>query len=246
VVGILGGRAVAGAISSLLDWRAVFVAAALALAAMLPVLARQLPRTTPHGGPSYRGLIVSLPGLFSAHPLVRRACLSGAATGVALLTFWTAAVFMLADRYGWGPAQVGLLALVALASAAVTPLAGRFADRRGTRTAALLAAVAMVASYAAFLGAPDSLFLLLVGTVLLDAGMQANQVINQLSLFTLDPGVTSRVNTIYMLCRYAGMGSGSLLGAAAWLHGGWPAVCAVGGVSALIVVAVHLRDPRDT
>lgn len=244
VFGILGSRTVAGAISAAFDWRAVFVAAGVALAAMLPLLARFLPAATPHGALPYRRLIGSLPRLFADHPVVRRTCVSGGATGIALIAFWTAAVFMLADEYGWGPVGVGLLALVGLASALVTPVAGRFADRRGTREAAIAAGVAMVISYVAFLGAPNSVILLLVGVVLLDAGMQANQVINQVALFSLDPAITSRVNTIYMLARYAGMGSGSLLGVWAWLHGGWSAVCAVGIASALVVVAVHLREPR--
>jgi len=244
VVGILGSRTAAGAISSLFDWRAVFVAAALALAALLPLLVRHLPSPPASGGISYRRLIGSMPGLFARYPLVPQACVSGAATGVALIAFWTGAVFMLADEYGWGPMQVGLLALVALASAAVTPLAGHFADRRGIQAAALLAGATMVLAYGAFLGAPVSIPLLLLGVALLDGGMQANQVVNQLALFRLDPAVTSRVNAIYMLWRYGGMGSGSVLGATAYLHTGWTGVCAVGGIASAIVVLVHLRAPR--
>ena len=244
VVGILGSRTVAGAISSLLGWRWVFVAAALGLAALLPLLLRHLPHTPSTRTVPYRQLIGSMPRLFARYPLVPQACISGAATGVALIAFWTGAVFMLADRYGWGPMQVGLLTLVALASAAVTPLAGHFADRRGIRVAALTAGATLVASYAAFLGASASIPLLLLGVALLDGGMQANQVVNQLALFRLDPAITSRVNAVYMLWRYAGMGSGSVLGAAAWLHAGWLGVCAVGGVASAIVVLVHLRAPR--
>jgi len=244
VVGILGSRTFAGAVSSLFGWRAVFVAASLGLAALVPLLARQLPAAPAAGELSYRELLGSLPGLFKGLPLVRQTCVSGGFTGVALIAFWAGAVFMLSDRYGWGPAQVGLLAIVAMASAAVTPRAGRLADRRGIRPAALAAGVTLVLSYVAFLGAPSSIPLLLVGVVLLDAGMQSNQVINQVALFKLDPALTSRVNTIYMLSRYAGMAAGSTLGAAAWLHAGWVGVCAVGGIASVVVVLTHLRAPR--
>jgi len=244
VVGILGSRTLAGAVSATLGWRMVFVVSAAGLAALLPLLARQLPATPATRALPYRDLIGSLPRLYRTLPLVRQTCLSGALTGVALVDFWAGGVFMLADRYGWGPARVGLLALVGMASAVVTPRAGRFADRRGIRPAALAAGAALLLSYVAFLGADRSLLLLLVGVILLDAGMQANQVINQVALFKLDAALTSRVNTVYMLWRYGGMASGSALGAAAWLHAGWRGVCAVGAIASAGVLLTHLRAPR--
>jgi len=121
-----------------------------------------------------------------------------------------------------------------------TPVAGRLVDRRGPDAVNLVcfAVVGVSAPVLAVggLGGAAGLTALVVGTLLLDVGMQSGMVANQVRIYALGADVRSRLNTAYMTCAYLGGTLGSWLGARAYARFGWSGVC--GLVAALTVAAL--------
>ena len=71
-----------------------------------------------------------------------------------------------------------------------------------------------------------------LGALLLDVGVQANQVSNLARVHALEPAARSRLNCVSMVTYFAGGAAGTFAGSRAWAAGGWPAACAAGAAFA--------------
>ncbi|MFD7903833.1 MFS transporter [Kitasatospora sp. NPDC059747] len=245
LVGVLASRAYSGVLASAAGWRAVFWCSCGATALLSLALRRALPALPPAGPVAYRSALSSVPKVFAADPLIRRVTLSGALVGISFGAFWTPLTFLLEERYHYGSAAVGLFGLVAAASALVSPLAGRLADRLGPRRAQTVVIGTVLAGWAVLLPGGTNLGRLIAGVTLLDIGTWSNQVGCQRILFALRPAMRSRLNACYFTLRFLGIAVGSFAGTLAWRYGGWGAVAAVGATacaSALLLTAG--RPPR--
>jgi MFS family permease len=139
---------------------------------------------------------------------------------------------MLSSNYGLGAGVAGSFGLVGAAGAMVAPVAGKLADKRGTRWV-LTAAIALLAISYLVLWAgvasrlPLALHIaaLVIGVLVLDVGMQMTQISNQTRIFGLVPSARSRLNTVYMTSFFAGGAIGSALAAMAWNRWQWNGVC---------------------
>ena len=87
---------------------------------------------------------------------------------------------------------------------------------------------------------------LILGVILLDAGVQGAQVANQSRVLALRAEARNRVNTIYMISYFSGGSLGSALGSWAWTHWGWSGVCAVGGGLMLAAVGAFLAKGPES
>ena len=72
----------------------------------------------------------------------------------------------------------------------------------------------------------------MLGVILLDVGVQSAHISNQTLIFSLVPEARSRLNTVYMTGYFTGGSLGSVAGGLAWMHFGWPGVCALGAAFA--------------
>ncbi|MGP3776847.1 MFS transporter [Streptomyces sp. SDT5-1] len=246
LVGVLASRAYAGVLADLAGWRTVYVASCLLTLALVAVLARRLPNAPGRAPASYAKALRSLPGLVR-HPLVARVVVSGALVGIAFGAFWTTLTFLVTQTYGLGAGSAGTFGLVAAVSALASPYAGRSAERLGRRRAlALLTALVLVGWLILLPAGGGSLVALVAGVIVLDVGVWGGQAVCQTVLFTLDPAVHSRLNTVYFTLRFLGIALGSLVGTAAWGAGGWTVVVLAGGVAAaagLVVGVLPVRAP---
>ncbi|WP_052863196.1 MFS transporter [Streptomyces niger] len=231
LVGVLASRAYAGTLADLAGWRAVYLCSALLTLFLMAVLRRTLPAVPTTATTPYRAALASLPRLVR-HPLVWRVVVSGALVGIAFGAFWTTLTFLLVRRYGFGATAIGLFGLVAAVSALTSPYAGRAAERLGRRGASALLTGLVLAGWLIMLPGGTALVPLIVGVVVLDVGVWGGQAVCQTVLFTLDPALHSRLNTVYFTLRFLGIALGSLAGTLAWPAGGWPAVVATGVAAA--------------
>lgn len=248
LVGILGGRVLAGALARYVGWRGVFGSAAVGMAALAATVPRWLPTSRSSGSGaasmSYRALLRSLMPIVRREPVVRDAALLGALAFASFSAFWTTLAFRLRiPPLHYGSEVAGLFGLLGIAGALTAPLAGRMADRSSARhTVAIAMAVNAAAWVILWLGG-GSLVGLATGVILLDAATQAAQVSNQARIYALPPDGHSRFNTVYMVAYFAGGAAGSGLGATALGSGGWGAVCAV-GIACMAVAGVVLALHR--
>jgi predicted MFS family arabinose efflux permease len=229
LAGILLARTAAGLVGGAFGWRAVYGLAAAGMVLLALSLARLLPHAPPERSVRYPELLASLWTLVRREPELRQASLIGAMGFGAFSVFWTTLAFYLeTPPYHWGAEGAGLFGLVGLTGALAAPMVGRVADRRGARFATGVALAVALVSFAVFAFAGTNLAGLIAGVVLLDVGVQSAHVSNLARVHALDPGARSRRNTVYMVSYFAGGALGTWLGVRAWVHLGWPGVCATG------------------
>jgi predicted MFS family arabinose efflux permease len=244
LLGILLARSFAGWVARLSHasgkfgmfsgWRMVYVIAAVMNLAFVPIIFRFMPRMEPRQSLSYSEAISSLWTLVKTEPLLREAGVLGALSFASFSCFWTTLAFLLHAHYGMGPDVAGTFGVVGAAGALTASLAGRMADRRGTRFVAGIAGGLLTLSYVILwvgerlhISTAAHMAMLVVGVLVLDVGAQAMQVGNQTRIFGLGTAARSRLNTIYMTMYFAGGALGSALAGVAWSRWGWDGVCAL-------------------
>jgi predicted MFS family arabinose efflux permease len=229
LLGVLLARSVSGWIASFFGWRAVFIFAALSNAAFVPLMLRKLPRLPPHTPLPYAQAIRSLWTLIRTQPLLRESAVLGGLVFAAFSAFWTTLVFLLGSRhYHLGAGTAGSFGVLGATGALIAPIAGRVADRRGSRAVVTLGLSLLSLGFCILWLLGYHILGLVLGVIVLDLGAQANQIANQTRIFGLVPGARGRINTVYMTTYFLGGSLGSLFSTIAWAHWGWGGVCALG------------------
>ncbi|MFC0268161.1 MFS transporter [Kushneria aurantia] len=250
LLGILLARSVAGGLSSLLTWRAIYALAAIAMVLCTLALARALPRYREDVGMRYTALLTSVVRLFVDEPVLRVRALLGMISFALFSLFWTPLAFLLsAPPYGYADAQIGLFGLAGAAGALAANGAGRLADRGKGIAATRLGLAVLLLCWLPLGFAPTSLVALLAGVLLLDLAVQLVHVSNQNAIYALRPQARNRLNAGYMTCYFLGGALGSWL--AAWLYpfAGWSGIVAMAVALAglgLVVGAVGLKNHSCT
>ncbi len=245
LLGILLARTTSGFVGGYFGWRAVFLAAIIAMLALFILIVRYLPSSRPASTLSYGRLLRSLGHLFMELRGLREAALTGACMFAAYSIFWSVLALLLAQKpFYLGPQVAGLFGIIGAVGVIIAPWAGKFADRRGPRTAISLAIGLAALSFAILGISRSSIVGLVIGVIVLDVGVQIAQVSNQFRVFALKPEARSRLNTVYMICYFIGGAVGSAAGIVAWQTVGWLGVCAAGMLFPAIAAGNHLQGWR--
>jgi predicted MFS family arabinose efflux permease len=242
LAGLVLSRTASGWLGHLFGWRATFAAAAGVMAGLAALLRWALPRQVPAERLSWARTIRTLPGMLRDQPLLRRHAVAGAMGMASFSALWSTLAFHLARR-GHGADTAGLFGICGLAGVLVAPLAGRLSHRAPPRAlnAAFLGLAA--ASFALLWVGRGSLAALGAGVVLLDAGVQGNQLTNQAVIYGLQPEARNRINAVYMVIYFVGGSLGTLLAAWAWGAAGWAGACAAGALTAAAGLAALWAVP---
>jgi predicted MFS family arabinose efflux permease len=243
LIGILLSRVASGYVGTLLGWRAMYWIASLMMVILAIVLATTLPRSQPTSRLTYPRLMQSLGRLILTEPVLRESAIVGSMLFGAFCVFWATLAFHLeAPPLFYGSRVAGLFGLIGAVGAAIAPLAGRLADRLNARANLRVAVYGAAAAFGLLWIFGHTIAGLLVGVILLDAGVQGGHVINQSRIHTLRPEVRNRLNTIYIFAFFLGGSAGSALGAAAWQRWQWSGVSVV-GLGMLLLAGATLATP---
>jgi len=245
LLGILLARTLSGFVSHYLGWRAMYVLAAGMALVFAGILRSALPLIPRRGALNYRDLMSSLWRLLAELPKLRQVMTVAGLFFAAFSAFWTTLVFLLErPPYHFGSQAAGLFGLVGAVGAGVAPLAGRMSDRRSPRFVVEIAIILVLAAFGMFWIFGLHLWGLVIGVIVLDAGVQAAQVANQTRVFTLKPEARSRVNSLYMVGYFTGGSLGSLVASSVWSRWQWTGVCATGvGFMLMAALALLSRGP---
>jgi predicted MFS family arabinose efflux permease len=245
LLGILLARTLSGIVSHHFGWRTMYLLAAAMALAFAAILRAALPVTPRRRALSYRDLMLSLWQLITELPKLRQVMTVAGFLFAAFSAFWTTLVFLLErPPYHYGSQAAGLFGLVGATGAGIAPLAGRLSDRRSPRFVVEIAIVLVLGAFILFWTSGLHLWALILGVILLDAGVQAAQVANQTRIFALKPEARSSMNSLYMIGYFAGGSLGSLVASSVWSRWQWPGVCATGTIFILMAAAALLsRGP---
>lgn len=250
LLGILLSRVVSGLVGEWLGWRAVYLFAALSIAAIAVAVWRGLPAFAATTRLSYPALLGSLGALWRRHAALRRATLAQALLSVGFSAFWsTLALYLHAGPFQLGSAAAGAFGLAGAAGALAAPWAGRLADRHGSEWVTRLGIGLAALAFASLLLLPwlpgvTGLVLLALATVVFDLGVQATLIAHQAQVYGLEPEARSRLNAVLFTGMFIGMASGAALGSLLLARLGWSGVAGLALATALLALAVRLWPGR--
>ncbi|MGC1549876.1 MAG: MFS transporter [Rhodanobacter sp.] len=246
LLGILCGRFFSGYLGSVWGWRSAFALSGVLVLALVGLLRLRLPRVHGEHHVSYPQLLASVFGVGRRHATLREAALVGALLFGAFSVFWVSLTPLLAGpTFGLDGRTAGTFGLIGAAGALIAPIAGRRADRSGPRRVLSWAIGAVLLSFVVFAMGGHSLWLLALGTVILDLGIQAALIANQTRIFALDPAARSRINAFFMTMYFGGGALGSALAGIAWQHGGWLSAMGAGGLLTVGAGVAHMALSRN-
>ncbi|MEX3980135.1 MFS transporter [Paraburkholderia sp. EG287A] len=247
-IGLLLARVFSGGVSDLAGWRGVYGCSAAVMLALAVPLWRRLPKLA-RGAPdtmSYVQLIISMFALLRSDRVLQTRGALALLMFATLNIFWSALVLPLsAPPYNFSHTAIGAFGIAGATGALAAARAGHWADRGwGQRTSAAALALLLLAWWPlSMLG--HSLWMLLVGIVLLDLGGQALHVTNQSLIFRSDAQLHSRLVSLYMLFYAVGSGLGAIGTTATYAVAGWHGVCMLGAATSLLALVFWALTVRS-
>lgn len=247
LLGIMLARPVSSLMAGWFGWHAIFVLSAIGSAALAVVLNKKLPQRRPEATLSYPALLASMWTLLKTTPVLRRRALYQACMFGAFSLFWTTVPLALAGPYfHLSQTGIAIFALLGVAGAIASPLAGRRADQGKTRATTAMALAAVLLAFAAPLLLHGSrlfdLGLLVAACIVLDMGVSANLVLGQRAIFALGAEVRSRLNGLYIAIFFAGGALGSSLGGWVYAAHGWHGVLLAGLLFPLAALLAYATE----
>jgi predicted MFS family arabinose efflux permease len=253
MIGILLSRPIASLIADAWSWRGYYFISAALMAALAAALARYLPRLRPAAKVGYGALLRSFPKLLKEEPVLRVRAWTAALVMASFTTFWAAVALRLPDQpFKLDAKGIALFALIGVAGAAATPLAGRWGDRGWARPMLIAAHLLIIGSlalcaWAALLESRTAALLVLsIGTILLDVGITTDQTLGRRAVNLLRSEARGRLNGLFVALFIVGGTAGAAAASFAWTYGGWTAVCVVAAFFGVIGVVTDIATKTGT
>ena len=239
LIGILLSRTLSGAIGEWLGWRSMFWIAAVICLVIIAVIYKRFPKNHSSFSGHYGTLMHSLLSLIKTQPLLREATAISMCSFAVFGSFWTTMVLLFSNApHHFSSDQVGLFGLAGAAGALAAPLVGSMGDKGNLRRTISTGLGILLFSLSLLYFSRYYVFGFVVGTILLDIGLQAIHISNQTRVYALIPEARNRLNTVYMSCSFAATATGTAIGLSLWKHYNWGGVI-VGNI-VLVVIAIFI------
>ena len=245
LTGILASRVVSGYIGDWLGWREMFVIAACLMVVCMGITLKMLPSMKRNFVGSYRGLMITVAEIFLYHPRIRLYSIRAAFGFGSMMAIWSCLAFHLAQPpFMAGSEMVGMLGICGIVGAVVASGMGKLIPRYGIRKFSLAGAILQIAAWS-IANVMDTTYIgLIVAIILVDVGLQCQQLSNQSGCIQEIPEAANRANTIFMTTYFIGGSLGTFCSGLAWIHLGWLGVCLVGIIFALISLSITVCSSR--
>ena len=241
LLGILLGRAFAGAISTIADWHYVYWIATGIMVIVTLLLSISLPTYRNTININYFQLLWSISSLYKQEPILRIRSLLAVISFALFSLLWTPLAFLLSnDPYHYSDFIIGLFGIAGAAGALGSPIVGRLSDKGKGWLATTIGLCLLLLSWLPLSFAQYSIIALILGVVILDFSVQVTHVSNMSAIYQIRPEARSRMNTGYMVCYFIGGMLGSVGSTYLFSHYGWIAIVVTGTILGLMGIICWL------
>ncbi|KQX00303.1 MULTISPECIES: MFS transporter [Acinetobacter] len=242
-LGILLARSIAGLLSTVWSWHAVYLLSGMVILAFAVVMWLKLPVARKSHQLTVLQIYRSLFTLAVDQPhLIRRGLAGGIGFGILALIFTTMTFILANAPYHFNDFQIGLFGIVGLAGVFATPWAGKQIAKGLENKVALICMWLLVLAWIPLFFAQQSLLAYAGGVILAYFGLSAFHVLNQNLVYRISAQARSRINSIYMTLYFGGAALGSLVAVYTWKHWGWSVCVAVGLAMAILSFIIDRID----
>ena len=241
LTGILASRVISGYIGDWLGWREMFLIAAAIMVICMGITLKMMPDMKKNYLGNYRGLMITVYEIFLYHPRIRLYSIRSAFGFGSMMAIWSCLAFHLAQApFHAGSDMVGMLGACGIAGAVAASGIGKLIPRFGIRKFSLYGAGLQIVAWGIALIFRDTYIGLIAAIILVDIGLQCQQLSNQSGCIQEIPQAANRVNTIFMTTYFIGGSLGTFCAGLAWIRINWLGVCLVGILFALISLVITL------
>ena len=154
------------------------------------------------------------------------------------------ALYLTSPEMGYGTDTVGYLAGLAAISIFSTPRLGRWADEVGARKARAIFAFCQLAGILLLWPLGGSLWTLIIPLMITNFVGPGVDVTGRMTFLALDPGVRTRLTTVYVVMMFIGGGIGSYAGTAVYDAFGWAGTCGLLALCSLALASLATAARR--
>lgn len=245
LTGILTSRVISGYIGEWLGWREMFLVAAFVMLICMGVMLLMMPEMKRNYEGTYRGLMSTMAEIMVLHPSVRIYAIRAAFGFGSMMAIWSCLAFHLAQPpFRAGSDMVGMLGLCGIMGAVAASGIGKQIPKFGIHNFSLFGAATQIVAWAIALLFGDTYAGLIAAIILVDIGLQCQQLSNQSGCLQEIPQAANRANTIFMTTYFIGGSLGTFCAGYVWNRANWLGVCIVGMTFALTSLAITLCNRK--
>lgn len=245
LTGILTSRVISGYIGEWLGWREMFLVAAFVMLICMGVMLLMMPEMKRNYEGTYRGLMSTMAEIMVLHPSVRIYAIRAAFGFGSMMAIWSCLAFHLAQPpFRAGSDMVGMLGLCGIMGAVAASGIGKQIPKFGIHNFSLFGAATQIVAWAIALLFGDTYAGLIAAIILVDIGLQCQQLSNQSGCLQEIPQAANRANTIFMTTYFIGGSLGTFCAGYLWNRANWLGVCIVGITFAFISLAITLSNRK--
>ena len=245
LTGILTSRVISGYIGEWLGWREMFIIAAFVMLICMGVMLLMMPEMKRNYEGTYRGLMSTMTEIIILHPSVRIYSIRAAFGFGSMMAIWSCLAFHLAQPpFRAGSDMVGMLGLCGIMGAVAASGIGKQVPKFGIRKFSLFGAGMQIMAWGIALLFGDTYAGLIAAIILVDIGLQCQQLSNQSGCLQEIPHASNHANTIFMTTYFIGGSLGTFCAGYLWNRANWLGVCIVGITFAFISLAITLSNRK--
>ena len=234
-----------GYIGEWLGWREMFFIAAFVMIACMGVMLLMMPEMKRNYVGTYRGLMTTVAEIFILHPSIRIYSIRAAFGFGSMMAIWSCLAFHLAQPpFSAGSDMVGMLGLCGIMGAMAASGVGKLVPKFGIHKFSLLGAGMQIMAWGIALLFGDTYAGLIAAIILVDIGLQCQQLSNQSGCLQEIPQASNRANTIFMTTYFIGGSLGTFCAGYVWTRANWLGVCIVGITFAFISLVITLSNKK--
>ena len=222
LLGILLSRTFSGMIAHHFGWHAVYYISAILIVLIFIFISILVPNNPAKVNLKYSKLMRSMGKILIENPLLQLSIITHGLIGVVFSSFWTVLTFHLSGApLHLSTASIGLFGLAGASGAIAAPIAGRVADKKGPLLNIKLAILIIFLSFILMFYFQSSIFMLVIGTITFDLGVQISLISHQSIIYAINPHARARINSLFITGVFLCFSIGSLLGTYVFTHKGW-------------------------